>query len=165
MEQKPKSIRPAATQDFVQLQDLLYLCLRKWQWILLSLVVSMGCAIYYVLTTPPVYTRSADLLIKSDTNGASTSSEADIFADMGITTKANINNEITTMRSPDLMLEVAKRLHLDISYTVDGRFHEVAVYGNELPVNVTMLGVKDGNYVDFHLKLSPGGKIELSDFT
>lgn len=165
MEQKPKSIRPAATQDFVQLQDLLYLCLRKWQWILLSLVVSMGCAIYYVLTTPPVYTRSADLLIKSDTNGASTSSEADIFADMGITTKANINNEITTMRSPDLMLEVAKRLHLDISYTVDGRFHEVAVYGTELPVNVTMLGVKDGNYVDFHLKLSPGGKIELSDFT
>ena len=45
MEQKPKSIRPAATQDFVQLQDLLYLCLRKWQWILLSLVVSMGFAI------------------------------------------------------------------------------------------------------------------------
>ena len=31
-------------QDFIRIQDLLYLCLGKWQWFVLSLTVCLGVA-------------------------------------------------------------------------------------------------------------------------
>lgn len=57
------------TQDFIRIQDLFYLCLSKWYWFVLSLLVCVGTAVYYLLITPPVYTRTASLLIKDDSKG------------------------------------------------------------------------------------------------
>ena len=53
-------------EDFLRLQDLLVLCLRKWMWFVLSLIICVGLAVSYILITPPVYTRSAALQIKED---------------------------------------------------------------------------------------------------
>ena len=39
--------RPNQTEDFIRLQDLLYLCLTQWRWFILSLVVTCGIAIFY----------------------------------------------------------------------------------------------------------------------
>ena len=37
--------RPNQAEDFIRLQDLLYLCLAKWRWFILSLVVTLGIII------------------------------------------------------------------------------------------------------------------------
>ena len=42
-------------QDFIRIQDLLYLCLAKWHWFVLSLAVCLGVAVVYLLKTPPVF--------------------------------------------------------------------------------------------------------------
>ena len=59
-------LRRNKTNDFLRLQDLLYLCLARWKWFVLSLAVTMGAAAYHLLSTPNVYQRTASLLIKDE---------------------------------------------------------------------------------------------------
>ena len=54
------------TQDFITIQDLFYLCLNKWHWFVISLVLCLGVATFYLLRTPSVYVRTASILIKDD---------------------------------------------------------------------------------------------------
>ena len=37
------------TQDFITIQDLFYLCLNKWHWFVISLVLCLGVATFYLL--------------------------------------------------------------------------------------------------------------------
>lgn len=39
------------TQDFISIQDLFYLCLNKWHWFVISLVLCLGTATFYLLKT------------------------------------------------------------------------------------------------------------------
>lgn len=117
--------RPKQADDFLRIQDLFYLCLGKWYWFVISLVITLGVAVFYLLTTPPVYTRSASLLIKEDSKGNSMSDAAGVLGDIDIfQTSTNVNNEIQSLQSPSVMLDVVKRLHLDISYFADGGFYK-----------------------------------------
>ena len=40
--------------DSIQIKDLLYLCLAKWKWFILSLLVTLSLAFLYLLKTPSV---------------------------------------------------------------------------------------------------------------
>ena len=156
---------PQNTQDFIRIQDLLYLCLGKWHWFVISLAVCLGIAVLYLLTTPPVYTRTASILVKDDSKGKSTSDAMENFSDFGIfTSNTNVNNEMGTLQSPDLMREVVTRLHLQMNYYVPGGFHRQTVYGDALPVNVSLIGIPDDTPVSFTLELSKGGAVTLTDF-
>ena len=72
--------RPTQADDFIRIQDLLYLCLAKWKWFVLSLAVTVGIAVFYLLRTPAVYTRTASVLIKDDSKGKSVSSDLESFS-------------------------------------------------------------------------------------
>ena len=39
-----KKLQQDKTDDFIRIQDLFYLCLSKWYWFLISLIVTMGCS-------------------------------------------------------------------------------------------------------------------------
>ena len=39
-----KNIKPGQQDDFLRIQDLLYLCLARWKWFVLSLAVTIGAA-------------------------------------------------------------------------------------------------------------------------
>ena len=82
----PNTSRPAPkADDFIRIQDLYYLCLARWKWFVLSLAVCLGVAVIYLLKTPPVYTRTASLLIKEESQGQSLSGDVgSAFADMGL---------------------------------------------------------------------------------
>ena len=49
-----KNIKPGQQDDFLRIQDLLYLCLARWKWFVLSLAVTIGAATAYLLRTPAV---------------------------------------------------------------------------------------------------------------
>ena len=63
-----KNTKPGQPDDFLRIQDLLYLCLARWKWFVLSLAITTGVAAVYLLCTPAVYTRTASVLIKEDSN-------------------------------------------------------------------------------------------------
>lgn len=157
--------RPA--NDSMRLQDLLALSVSQWKWFVLSLFCTLSIAVLYILMTPPVYTRSASILIKEDAKGNSSfSTELNSFADMGLfNASANVNNELTSIQSAALLLEVVNRLHLYMDYKVDGLFHQQTLYGHTLPLTASVIGLADNDFCSFTLQLDPSGKIELSDLS
>lgn len=165
MAPQPKNILAHHQQDYMRIQDLFFLCLGKWHWFVISLAVCLGVAVWYLLTTPPIYTRTASVLIKDDSKGKSTSNDMETFADFGMfATNTNVNNEMGTMKSPDLMREVVSRLHLEMDYHVAGRFHRKIVYGDQLPVHVFITGLQDDESATFVLQLSKENTVSLSHF-
>lgn len=160
----PKNASAQNQQDFIRIQDLFYLCLNKWHWFVLSLAVCLSAAVWYLLTTPPVYTRSASILIKDDSKGKSTSGAMEDFADFGMfATSTNVNNEMGTLQSPDLMREVVSRLNLNMDYHTDGRFHRQTVYGEQLPVKTILVDFPANQAAAFTMQLKDGN-VTLFDF-
>lgn len=156
--------RPNQEEDFIRIQDLLYLCLTQWRWFLLSLVVTCGIAIYYNLTTPNVYQRTASVMIKDESKAQGIGGDvASMFSDMGMgNMKSNVNNELIAIQSPAVLLETGKRLKLDVDYAIDGRFHKEALYGADLPVTVDFVGFTDEQSGSFKLQLKGDGSYVIS---
>ena len=158
--------RPKQADDFIRIQDLFYLCLGKWYWFVISLAVTIGVAVIYLLTTPPVYTRSASLLIKEDSKGNSISDAAGVLSDIDLfQTSTNVNNEMQSLQSPAVMLDVVKRLHLDISYHTDGGFYKKVLYGQARPYIVSFNDLRDNESIAFTINPAKNGQVKLSDFS
>ena len=158
--------KPKQTDDFIRIQDLFYLCVSKWYWFVISLAVTISVAVIYLLTTPPVYTRSASLLIKEDSKGNSISDAAGVLGDIDLfQTSTNVNNEMQSLQSPAAMLDVVKRLHLDVCYHTDGRFYKKVLYGKSCPYTVSFNDLRDNESVDFTINSSEKGQVVLTDFS
>ena len=155
----------AKDEDFVKIQEWLYMCLYKWYWFFISLVIALGLAILYLLVTVPSYTRKASVLIKDDEKSSTLSSEFSKFSEMGFQVgKTNIYNEMITFTSPSYMKAVVEELHLDMSYKTDGKFHELTLYGKTQPVIVSLIDVDPESYASFTMNLKDNNEIELTNF-
>ena len=162
---KQNNSRPYQTENFIQLRDLLYMCLARWKWFVLSLVVTLGVAVLYILRTPSIYTRTASVLIKEDGKGKSISSELNAFSDLGLLqSSTNVNNELIAFQSPAVMTEVVKRLRLNINYYLPGRFHKLVAYGTALPATASINGLADNESAQFTLRIDPARVVTLTDF-
>ena len=149
--------------DFLRLQDLWGLCLPRWRWFVLSVLICASAAVLYLLRTPNIHTRTASILIKEDAKGKSSNLISD-FADMGGLFKSNTNikNELSTIKSPNLMTEVVKRLRLNEVYSVREGLKRVELYGTS-PVEVMMR--KQSKYpFSFVIKLNDEHSFTLYDF-
>lgn len=152
--------------DYLRLQDLLALCVSRWKWFLISLVCFVGLAVTYLLTTAPVYKRTTSLLIKDDSKKSSNLSEVqNSFTDMSLFSQnTNVRNELISIQSPDLIAEVIRRLHLDINYKTNGRFHKTTLYGQSLPIEVSFKDLPYNDFCSFTLTILKNRTLELSDF-
>ncbi|MDD6622319.1 MAG: polysaccharide biosynthesis tyrosine autokinase [Bacteroidales bacterium] len=153
--------------EFMRIQDLFYLCLSKWYWFIISMIIALGLACLYIMNSPPVYTRVATLLFKDEYSGESNLS-AEIstsFATMGLANqRTNVFNEMVALQSPSLMIDVAKRLQLNMSYTVEGRFYNRPLYGKSLPISVSLVDIPDEVGAGLTVKILSAKDVELSAF-
>lgn len=165
MEIIQKSNKIKHTENIIQIQDIFYLCLAKWKWCVLSLVVTCGLAVIYLLRTPSVYTLTASVLIKEDSKGKSVSSDLESFSEFGLfQSNSNVNNELIALQSPAVITEVVKRLHLEMNYFIPEKFHRQAAYGLTLPVHVTISDFPENESANFTLQIQPDNTVFLSDF-
>lgn len=154
---------PEEKDDGIKIVDFLYLCLGKWYWFILSAALCLGLGIYQFLRTAPVYTRTATILIKeSNKNGGS--SVEDQLSQLGGFSSNKVQDEVICLQSPALTEEVVRRLHLDVNYLVDGRFHDETLYGKTQPVEVKFLSVTDSDNVSMTLTYDRNGNCTLGDF-
>lgn len=163
----PNTSRPASkADDFIRIQDLYYLCLARWKWFVLSLAVCLGFAVIYLLKTPPVYTRTASLLIKEDAKGQSMSGDVGAaFSDLGLfQSSTNVNNELISLKSPAVMYDVVKRLHLEVDYTTEGSFYPQVRYGQNLPLTVTFVDLADNESASLTMEAVRPQGIKLGEF-
>ena len=151
--------------DLFQIKDFLFICLEHWKWFVVSVVLCLMFAFFYIVVKQPIYERNASLMIKDDVAGGSSfMSEANTFADMGLfSMKSNVHNELICIQSPALILDVVKRLNLDMNYVEKGIISKRTLYGNTLPVSVKIVGLNDRDGCSFTMNVL-GNKVTLSEF-
>ncbi len=138
----------------VNIKDLFEKCLYRWWWFVISVGVCLLLGALHVLRTQPTWTRSATLVIKADQR-RTVSSSSDVIAEFGgMRTSSKTVNEVKAFQAVSIMQEVVKRLHLDMNYSYEGRFHKAVLYGSNLPFVVTPVGIKDGDAFDFDMDIS-----------
>ena len=151
----------------IRLKDLLTLSIERWRWFVLSLTVFLGCALVYLCRTTPLYTRSISIMIKEDAKKGSNSltSELSGLSEMGVYNEnANVNNELISIQSPDLIKEVIRRLKFDVNYKTDGTFHKEALYGLNLPLKVEFKDIAENDYCKCKITIREDGTLRLSGF-
>lgn len=151
----------------VDMMQIINVCINKWQWFVISLVLCLGAMMFHLVRQTPTYTRSASILIKEDgKGGASFASALGSAADMGMfSTKSNVQNELTAIQSTSVILEVVNRLHLDMHYTVKEAMglRNKVLYGRNLPVNVSLLDIDDNEGVSFKMELLGDSAVVIKD--
>lgn len=135
VEKKTPVGKPA--DDFIRIQDLWSMFVPKWYWFAISLFITLTIAVLYLLSTPPIYTRTAAILVKDNSKSSSSTSAMNDFSDLGIfESNTNINNELLTLKSPTLMTEVVNRLGLNETFTIRKGLKNVDLY-KVSPVTIT----------------------------
>ena len=152
------------TEDFIELGELILLCVRKWHWFAISFAIVLALAILYILKTPESYTRTAEVQIKSEAKNGPSMNIQNAFNDMGgmFAMNTNVNNELRALLSSDVMFEVVRRLNLDVNYSIDGSFHGIGLYGSNLPVLVSFLDLTD--YDNVYCDVFLGDSVASKDY-
>lgn len=162
-----KDRRAEESSELAAIKDLLTLFLSKWRIFVLSMVVALAIAFVYMKVATPIYTRTAEILIKVDSNGGSISGlgASSELANLGIiTSNTNVGNEMRTLQSLSLATEVVNLLKLNINYYALTPWRKSLLYGANNPLRVTYDQSTTIDNSSFDITPLGGGRIELSDF-
>lgn len=144
--------------------ELFYRCLYKWYWFLLSIVICMIIGYIQIRRTTPVYVRAMTVMIKDNGNNARSASLDQQLQQIGIVQTSKVANELISFQSPALILDVVKRLHLDMNYSTHGFFHDKPLYGSTLPIQVQFLSLGDKDAAKMTVSYKADGSYQLTGF-
>lgn len=117
--------------DMISLREIFDIFYYNWKWFVLSALICLALSRLYLATKSNVYQRQAVMLVKDEGNSynrrAAMSTDA-LMALNGVLSGSSVKNEVYILRSHLLMKEVAKKLHLDVLYTLDGVLRDVSLY-------------------------------------
>lgn len=154
--------RRPQTDNSLSITDMLLICLRHWPWFILSLIICMSLATLHLLRTPKTYSRTASILVK--TTGGEKSSDILMMEELGVNNiTSHIYDEIAAIHSPAVILDLVKRLHLDMSYYRPGYFRDEPLYAETLPVEVEFHELDENASASFTLTLNGDSTATLSD--
>ncbi len=150
--------------NVISFKDFVRLCISNWYWFAISVILCVGLGCYYILSSPPLYVRGADVLMRDDTRGNTLDNDvAMAFSNMGMfKTNANVYDEVFAIKSPMLMEEVVRQLDLNVSYATQGRFKKMPSYGSGQLLQAIFLDGKK-NPLEFTVDID-GDRCVATDF-
>ncbi len=122
----------------IDIKDLIFIGISKWYWFVISLVIALGAATYYLLRTPPIYTRATTILIKDEEDSSDPFSKKGFTQFTFMRNATMIQNEILTLKSISLMQEVVERLGLNDSYNTRQGLRDIDAYKAH-PIIISLL--------------------------
>ena len=135
----------------------------RW-WYVLSLVVCIVFAGFYLYRTPGTYSRSAKLIINEDAQDATLRDIANISGFAGQGASVNVNNEVEAFSSPDLMATVVERLGLETSYVEHQFLRDRELYKTS-PFEMAVLQPLVSSSFSFRVRKTGDSTFVLSGFT
>ncbi len=144
------------------LASILSKYLKNWKWFLVSSIITITCAFFYLRYTVPEYSATAKIQILED-KGAS--SELSVLKDLDIFSAAQnqIIDEIEILSSRGNFEQVVHNLGLNIRYIKLGNLRNSEIYGEKYPFNINFLAPdsiinisKHQFYIDFQKDTSFG---------
>lgn len=80
MNTESKNNNSLEQESEINITDILRFVLSNWYWFVLSVLVCIGIAFFYVKSSSKVYSRKASVLIRDDSKGVGMSESA-VFSD------------------------------------------------------------------------------------
>lgn len=144
------------------LTDFLHLVLKNWYWFIISIVVCLAAATFYIKKTPKTYVRTATILVKDSRKGGN--SDLIAFSDVaGVNTRKSVDNELVILKSNKLRHDVARRLRLDINYTDKVGLRPRNLYGIS-PIAMTIINYNETDSFAFTLTIGADSTVSLTNF-
>ncbi len=99
------------SESFLTISDLWHLCVARWRWFVVSIVICLLFAVRQIMTASYVYSRSASILLREDVTGSNaTDKNSRDFTDIGfIKQKSKSSDIVRHFTSLDVLMEVAMR--------------------------------------------------------
>lgn len=144
------------------LTDFLHVLLKNWYWFIISVVVCLAAATYYIKKTPKTYVRTATILVKDSRKGGN--SDLIAFSDVaGVNTRKSVDNELVILNSNKLRHDVARRLRLDINYTDKVGLRPRNLYGIS-PIAMAIVNDNETDSFAFTLTIGADGTVSMTNF-
>lgn len=139
------------TERFLTISDLWHLCVARWRWFVVSVLLCLLIAVNYVLVTPYLYTRHATILVREEVMGNNTTeNNGKDFNQIGfVKQKRKISDIVRHITSLDVLVEVVNRMQLplnenekiDEALRIQSRFSAEAEGLESNLINLTYLDV------------------------
>lgn len=129
------------------LKDFLKPYMIKWKWFIISVLVCLVLAFFYIKRSTPVYNIKTTVLIK-DAKSGSSSIESGLLQSLGGFGGMNNNsveNEIEVLRSKKIMTAVVDNNSLQAPVFSKGTFRTRELYRNSSPILVHVVNEKKGS--------------------
>ncbi len=115
------------------LKALLFRYLRYWYLFGIGVLICIVAAIIHIrYNTTPQYNINGSLLIKDENSSNILTGGVSNWYDTG----PNLASEIIVLKSKNLMERVFEELSLNTSYYIEGRFKDMEVFRDDLPISV-----------------------------
>jgi tyrosine-protein kinase Etk/Wzc len=156
-----------ATEDEINLKEVIQKYLSHWKWILFSVFVFAVLGYIYVRSQVNIYQSEAKVLVK-DTRKGGLSMDLDIFSDLGIGgANTNVYNEIEAFNTRTLLREVVKGLELQESLRLLGGIaaKDVLFYKNapfKTSISTDALRQLE-KVVSFEVKILDGERVQIKE--
>lgn len=109
--------------------------IQYWKWILLSVVIAVGIAFFYLRYTPDKFLTSAQILLKEQ-KGENQNDYIKESLGLGGLSMSDVNDQIKALKSYRLISKVVANNKLNIEYRTIGRIGEKDVAESESPAIV-----------------------------
>lgn len=129
------------------ISDLWHLCAARWRWFAASVGICLFIAIYYILSTPYLYTHHASIMVREESMGNNaTEKNGDEFNQIGfIKQKSNVSDVVRHIISLDILMEVVNRLYsgltkgetIDMALAIQSRLSAEIEETGSLIINLT----------------------------
>ena len=144
-------IRSSEEVSTFSLRDILVILKANWLFILLSLLVCLILGFLYVKSSPHQYSRSASLLIKSETSINSAIERLAQFTGDKHSYSDDVSNQIIILGTERVVSETVRRLGLDVQYHYDAGLRERDLY-KQSPVSIRFVNADPDEKISLRVK-------------
>ncbi len=135
------------------LRDILVILKANWLFILLSFLVCLALGFLYIKSSPHQYSRSASLLIKSETSINSAIERLAQFTGDKHSYSDDVSNQIIILGTERVVSETVRRLGLDVQYHYDAGLRERDLY-KQSPISIRFVDADPDEKVSLRVKLN-----------
>lgn len=123
----------------ISLKRSLFRMIRLWPSFLLSVVVCLLLAFFYLRYITPIYQAVASLMVKDEKKGEDLMINS-ALKEIGLGGNAKlVENEIEVLKSYDLMEDIVDTLQLYVSVKKVDRVKDFSVFGDEIPFTLEII--------------------------
>ncbi|MBQ9284929.1 MAG: polysaccharide biosynthesis tyrosine autokinase [Bacteroidaceae bacterium] len=150
-------------EDMLSLRDIVDIFTSHWKWFVASVLLCLALGRVYLAMQPRIYKRSAVMLVKDDgTSGSRGRGGTDALMQLnGVMMGSSVKNEVYIIQSHQIMKEVVRQLHLDVTYSYKQRLRWLNLYDVK-PFTVQFDSVETEHPFRFTAKVA-GDKVHVYD--